>query len=70
MVGSMSYTQDDLAAIRGAIASGARRVRLQGVETEFRSLDEMLRIEALIRDSLAASQSTGGVLFTSYTSGT
>jgi len=48
-----NFNYDDLAAIRAAIASGARRVRIQGEETEFRSLEEMERIEAKIMNDVS-----------------
>lgn len=45
----MAYTQSDLDAIQSAIAKGARRVRLNGEEVEFRDLKDMERIEAKIK---------------------
>ena len=37
----MAYTQSDIDKLREAMATGARRVKFQGHETEFRDLDEM-----------------------------
>lgn len=45
----MAYTQDDLDAIKAAIASGAKRVRYSdGSEIEYQSLTDMLRAKATI----------------------
>lgn len=52
----MSYTADDLAAIRQAKVSGAKRVRFaDGRETEFRDLDDLARIEREIVEALTPS---------------
>jgi len=48
----MAYTQADLASLQAAIAKGARKVRMGDEEVEFRSLDEMERIEAKISRAL------------------
>lgn len=37
----IGWTQDDIDILRTAIGSGAKRVRIKGEETEFRSLEEM-----------------------------
>lgn len=37
----MAYTQADIDKLKTAIATGAKRVKFQGHETEFRTLDEM-----------------------------
>lgn len=44
----MAYTQSDLDKLKKAIATGASRVKFQGHETEFRSLDEMLKLQSLM----------------------
>lgn len=53
----MAYSQADLDRLDKAIATGARRVRLgsgdSAEETEFRSLDDMLKIRKIIADTLA-----------------
>lgn len=52
----MTWTAEDLAALDAAIATGARSVRFaNGSATDFRTLDEMLRIRALILAALAPS---------------
>jgi hypothetical protein len=48
----MAYTAEDLAALQSAIARGARRLRMNGEEVEFRDLSEMERIEAKIKAEL------------------
>ena len=48
----MAYTVDDLAALQSAIARGAKSLRMNGEEVEFRSLAEMERIEAKIKQEL------------------
>jgi hypothetical protein len=55
----MAWTQTDLDTLDSAIASGERRVRLQDKEVEFRTLDEMLRIRAVINNSLDPTAKTG-----------
>ena len=37
----MAWTQTDIDALKKAIATGAKRVRFQGHETEFHDLSEM-----------------------------
>lgn len=39
----MAFTSEDVAALKAAIAKGARRVRQGDEEVEYSSLDEMLR---------------------------
>jgi hypothetical protein len=52
----MAYTTDDLEQIRSAKLTGAKRVKFaDGRETEFRSLDELDRIEREIVDALNPS---------------
>jgi hypothetical protein len=63
----MAWTSEDLAAIESAIATGARRVRFQTHEVEYQSLNDMLKVRALIRDEIAGQ--SGGVHFTEYASG-
>ncbi|HEV2501469.1 MAG TPA: hypothetical protein VGV39_00240 [Mesorhizobium sp.] len=65
----MAWTQDDFTAISAAIATGARKVRFQTHETEFRSLDEMLRIRDQIKAEVDGA-TTGGLIVVEYQSGT
>lgn len=55
----MAYSQADLDALQAAIAKGARRLKLDGEEVEFRTLDEMERIEARIKAELAGTSRRG-----------
>lgn len=51
----MAYTQDDLAAVKAAIASGAERIRFaDGREVTYRNVAELMRAKALIEAELAA----------------
>lgn len=64
----MAWTHADLDALKAAIATGARRVRFQTHETEFRSLDEMLRIRDEIATEVAGAP-TGGLIYAEHQSG-
>jgi hypothetical protein len=59
-----SYTAQQLADLRAAIATGALRVETQNMKTEFRSLDEMQRLERI----MAAAVEGATVTRTSYAS--
>ena len=59
----MAYSQTDLSNIQAAIKSGVKKVKLDGKETEFRSLAEMRQIEQDIKDVLAGSSSRYGVTY-------
>lgn len=48
----MAYTQSDLDALQSAMARGARRLKMNGEEVEFRSLSEMERLETRIKQDL------------------
>jgi len=41
----VAYTQQDLDALRAAMASGVLRTKFRDQEVEYRSLDEMRQIE-------------------------
>jgi len=64
----MAYTSDDLASLQSAIAKGARRLRIGSEEVEFRSLDEMMRLEARMKRDLG-QESGGRVVRPQTTSG-
>ena len=51
----MAYTSTQLAALRAAIATGALTVSFEGRTVTYRSIDDMIRLEKLIVDSLAGS---------------
>lgn len=65
----MAWIESDLAKIEKAIATGARRVRFKDHDTEFHSLDEMLKIRDLIRTDLGVSADGAGVSFVEYHDG-
>lgn len=58
----MAYTTTDLANVQAAIAEGVSSVSVQGRTIVYRSLDDMIRLEALIRHSLGQG-SNGGVTY-------
>ncbi len=64
----MAYTQADLDNLRRAIAKGARRLRIDGEEVEFRSLAEMERLERKLMVDLGQA-STGRLIYPQSTSG-
>lgn len=47
-----NYTTAELADLEAAIAAGVTRVTHNGVTTEFRTFDEMLRIRGMMRAEL------------------
>ncbi|RTD94152.1 hypothetical protein EJO68_10110 [Variovorax atrisoli] len=66
-----SYTSEDLAAVRRAIASGELSVMHNGRRVEYRSMDDLLKAETRIEGELRASagRPRGGVrrfTFTTY----
>ena len=52
----MSYTQTQVDAMRAAIASGATRVRMNGEEVQYRSLNEMRSILADMEASVGSTK--------------
>lgn len=48
----MAFSQEQLSAIEAGIAAGTTSISYEGRSVTYRSLDEMLRIRALIRQSL------------------
>jgi hypothetical protein len=48
----VAFTQAQLDAIEEAIASGATSVSYEGKTVSYQSLDQMLRIRAIIRSAL------------------
>lgn len=48
----MSFTTNDLAAVEQAIATGALRVRIKDVDTQFRSQEDLLSLRTLIKKEL------------------
>ena len=58
----MAYSLGQLQAIQDAIASGVTSVSYEGKTTSFRSLDEMLRIAAILSAALGLSKQAATVL--------
>lgn len=48
----MAFSQAQLDAIEDAIASGSMSVSYEGKSVTYRSLDDMLRVRAIIRSAL------------------
>jgi hypothetical protein len=68
------YTEDDLAAIRGCIASGVMRTRFaDGREVTYQSLDQLIAAEKVIAAAVEmAAAATSGVIrrkFASFRNG-
>jgi hypothetical protein len=51
----MPYTQTQLDDLRASIAEGITRVAANGRTVEYRSLDEMRKLERIMADELEAS---------------
>jgi hypothetical protein len=64
----MSLTTTDLTAIESAIATGELRVRFSdGREVQYRTIDELLKARALIKDTIAYPGG-GGVVRSTFAS--
>lgn len=55
----MAFTQADLDTIEAAMVSGQRRVRLNGREVEYHSIDQMQKARDLIRNDVNKAAATG-----------
>lgn len=64
----MEWTQADLEAINTAIATGAKRVRFQTHEVEYQSVNDLLKVRAIIIAALAPTTG-GGAYYTEYDGG-
>jgi hypothetical protein len=51
----MAYTQTQLDDLRAAIAEGVTKVAANGRTVEYRSLDEMRKLERIMAEELEAS---------------
>lgn len=56
----MAYTQSDLDALDAAIASGHRRVYVEGRQVEYASTAELLQARSHVNAQLNAAASTAG----------
>lgn len=57
---SIAYTKENLLALQKAIVEGVRRVKYTDKEVEYRSLDDMLKIEEKLKCELGLSNETAG----------
>ena len=51
----MAWTQLDLDTLEAAMVSGQRRVRLNGREVEYHSIDQMAKVRDLIKSEINRS---------------
>ncbi len=58
----MAWSQSDLDAINKSIAAGVTTVRYADRSVQYRSLDEMLTIRALMTDELASPSALKNVM--------
>ena len=58
----MSWTSDDLTAIKRAIATGTLSASIGGVQQTYRSLAEMIQIKSMIEAELGMT-SNGGITY-------
>lgn len=56
----MAWTQADLDALNKSIASGTTSVRYADRTVQYRSLEEMMKIRALMRDELGLPGAMNG----------
>lgn len=57
---SIAYTKENLIALQKAIVEGVRRVKYTDKEVEYRSLDDMLKIEKKLKDELGITSNQCG----------
>ena len=55
----MAYSQADLDRIEAAIATGTLRITHNGKTTEFRSLDDIIRVRDMIRKTVKGPNARG-----------
>ena len=66
----MAYTQEALTRLQAAIAKGAKSLQMGGERVDFRSLDEMLRLEKRMQVKLQpASARKSPVLYPKTSTG-
>lgn len=53
------YSVEQLQALEASIASGERRVKYNDKEVEYRSIDEMRKLLAMMKKSLCLDSTTG-----------
>jgi len=62
----MSFTQDQLAALEAAIASGTLEVRSGDKWVKYQNTADMIRARDLLRDQLNAATPTDRTTYSSY----
>lgn len=62
----MAFTQAQLDALDAALAQGSLRVRMDGKEVEYRSLDEMLRLRGLMATDVAGATPAARVAYATF----
>jgi hypothetical protein len=65
----MAFSQAQLDAIEGGIASGTTSVSYEGKSVSYRSLDEMLRIRAIIRRALGLDPAASATVLVAHDRG-
>lgn len=56
----MAMTEDDVATLERAVASGERVVRFKDREVEYRSIPELIQALAMAKADVAITESTTG----------
>lgn len=69
MPDELPFTQEAYTALCAAIGQGAARVKYEGKEVDFRSLNDMLRIKGLMEKSLFPNKKTTSRKYISFTKG-
>lgn len=64
-----AFTQTHIDKIEEAIAQGALRVKYADKEVTYRSLDEMLKIRAVMRKALGVTSSAPSRIYPSFSKG-
>ena len=65
----MAFSQGQLDAIEAAIASGTTRVAYEGRVTDYRSLDDMLRVRDIIRRALGLAPQASATVLVAHDNG-
>lgn len=65
----MAYTQAQLDAIDEAIISGATSVSYEGKSVTYRSLDDMMRVRALMRQELGLNAGKSTTILVAHSRG-
>ena len=65
----MAYTQAQVDALRAAIATGVIQSRVDGINTTFRSLDDMMKLLGIMEASVAGTSEPPRRTVGAYNSG-